>query len=236
MYCIYQITCLANGDYYIGRSFKVTQRFKRHITMLKNNQHNRHFQNVWNKYGEQSFLFEIIEVNQSIKENQDREQYFLDMFECPLNKSRQANGLALFGEDNGFYGRKHSEETLQKISESKKGQIYGPCPEERRQKISEANKGRVITQDQRAKISATLMGKSYATPESKLKVVENGRITREAKATHYLWYNRNSGEEFLGTVRMLREKYPNLHYGTLYAVSAGGKFTYKDWLCLCLLK
>ena len=56
------------------------------------------------------------------------------------------------GESNPFYGKHHSEETKQKISESKQGKNYGRCgenapmygkhhSEETKQKLSEATKG-----------------------------------------------------------------------------------------------
>lgn len=58
---IYQITCTANSRKYIGSSLSIERRFTDHKTRLKYNKHrNSHLQNAWNKYGKDSFIFEIV--------------------------------------------------------------------------------------------------------------------------------------------------------------------------------
>lgn len=60
---IYQITNLVNGYFYIGSSVDITSRFGNHRhTLRKNNHNNPKLQNAWNKYGEQNFSFDIIEL------------------------------------------------------------------------------------------------------------------------------------------------------------------------------
>ena len=59
---IYKITNLINKKYYIGSSLDIKRRWKEHRRNLIKNKHNNiHLQKSWNKYGENSFLFEIIE-------------------------------------------------------------------------------------------------------------------------------------------------------------------------------
>jgi hypothetical protein len=50
---------------------------------------------------------------------------------------------ALFGEDNGFFGKRHSDDSRRRISKNRKGK--GTCPKspETRAKMSEAAKRRV---------------------------------------------------------------------------------------------
>lgn len=60
---IYQITNLVNGYFYIGSSLDIASRFGNHRhTLRKNNHNNPKLQNAWNKYGEQNFSFDIIEL------------------------------------------------------------------------------------------------------------------------------------------------------------------------------
>lgn len=58
---IYQITCTANGKIYIGSSVNIKSRISGHKSKLNKGCHdNKYLQNAWNKYGESSFIFEII--------------------------------------------------------------------------------------------------------------------------------------------------------------------------------
>lgn len=60
---IYRITNLVSGHFYIGSSVDIISRFGNHRhTLRKNNHNNPKLQNAWNKYGEQNFSFDIIEL------------------------------------------------------------------------------------------------------------------------------------------------------------------------------
>ena len=53
---IYKFTCLEDGKIYIGSSIELHTRKRNHLTDLRNGNHiNHHFQNAYNKYGEDSF-------------------------------------------------------------------------------------------------------------------------------------------------------------------------------------
>lgn len=59
---IYQILNAANEKRYIGRTTNLKSRKNQHFTALrKGKHHSNHLQYAWNKYGEDSFLFEILE-------------------------------------------------------------------------------------------------------------------------------------------------------------------------------
>ena len=65
-------------------------------------------------------------------------------------------------------GRKMSEETKHKISESKKGIKIGSRSEEFKRKMSEIQKGKIISEEQRKKISVTMKGK-HNSPNTEFK-------------------------------------------------------------------
>lgn len=81
---VYKIVNLINNKVYIGSTaskggFK--KRWSYHLTDLRQNKHHsRHLQRAWNKYGEQSFLFEIIEIIEDVSVILEREQYYIDNF------------------------------------------------------------------------------------------------------------------------------------------------------------
>lgn len=106
VYCI--LNTITNKQY-IGstsESFKI--RFIHHKWSLKNNKHkNSHLQHAWNKYGEDVFIFKVIEeVEDMILE---REQYWIDQqdFESLYNINPFATG-----------GTQFSEETIKKRTQS----------------------------------------------------------------------------------------------------------------------
>jgi group I intron endonuclease len=76
---IYRLTCVPTGKIYIGSSHKINIRWTRHkYTLNKNKHENPYLQNAWNKYGEDGFLFEIIE-NVPRDKLVEREQHWLDL-------------------------------------------------------------------------------------------------------------------------------------------------------------
>ena len=79
---IYFIRNTKTGSAYVGSSVNsFNKRWGDHRYMLRNNIHpNRHLQNAWNKYGEESFLFEIAETIENDEMILQREQYWMDVF------------------------------------------------------------------------------------------------------------------------------------------------------------
>ena len=62
MVVIYKITCLINNWVYVGVTVNMYQRKHTHKSALKKGNHgNKQLQNDYNKYGENSFVFEIVE-------------------------------------------------------------------------------------------------------------------------------------------------------------------------------
>lgn len=94
---IYKITNKITGVYYVGSSMNIKTRFKTHQNRLKGNTHpNRYLQSAWNKYGEDNFIFEVVQevdVN-SHKELYKIEQEYLDVIsrETAYNLTYVAKG------------------------------------------------------------------------------------------------------------------------------------------------
>jgi group I intron endonuclease len=90
---IYKITCLKNGRFYVGSTVNLKERWQTHRSRLrKGNHENPYLQNTWNKYGEASFVFQIIEnVEESLLF--DVEQSYLDALDA-CNKGFNISTLA----------------------------------------------------------------------------------------------------------------------------------------------
>ena len=79
---IYKITNIQNNKVYIGQSTDVEDRIAHHRSSLRHNKHeNSHLQRSWNKYGEDSFVFEILDICEE-QALDDKERYYIEMYQA----------------------------------------------------------------------------------------------------------------------------------------------------------
>jgi len=148
---IYRIVCVKNGRYYYGSAKNVHRRWGAHKRQLINkNHHNQVVQRTWNKYGEESFRFELVEDKLF-----DVEDGYLAAHvgksNC-MNMSRIARCPSLYGNDNPA----KRPDVRKKISEALKGHKIS---DETKEKIRTSKVGQVISDEVRRKISVTKTGK-----------------------------------------------------------------------------
>jgi len=105
---IYCIENLVDGKGYIGQSKDIKRRFICHLSNLRKNKHgNIHLQRAWNKYGEKSFGFNILELCDSNLLD-DREIFNIEQYKV-------FSGVYNL-KDGGTNGIKYSKESRLKIS------------------------------------------------------------------------------------------------------------------------
>ena len=118
---VYKIVNNINGKIYIGSTgskggFK--KRWSYHLDGLRHNKHHSiHLQRAWNKYGVQSFTFEIIEVIENINILLEREQFYLDFYQSYDIKI----GYNICKIAGSSLGIKKTPEQCLKMSEFRKG-------------------------------------------------------------------------------------------------------------------
>lgn len=143
MAVIYRITNMENGNFYIGSADSFARREWQHKYTLRRNEHkNPHLQAAWNKYGEEMFVFEIVET---IPEGEDQlvwEDKWLrecvgkeDCYNVNTLATAPRLGLTLSEESKA----KISEKVRQAVAEGRGG-AFVPS-EETRQKMSDSMKG-----------------------------------------------------------------------------------------------
>jgi group I intron endonuclease len=75
---IYKIINLVNNKFYVGSTINQKVRFRQHRKLLRGSRHHcKHLQAAWNKYGEDKFLFAILEIVPETLRLQDVEQKYL---------------------------------------------------------------------------------------------------------------------------------------------------------------
>ena len=140
---VYQIRNLLDGKVYVGRSVTVEKRWSGHRTALRNGSHrNPHLQAAWLKYGEESFVFELLEE--------------VPPDGLPVREGHYCNALCVFDPRRGYNldvvdtsgGQTVSVESRRKMSASKKGKP-GPW----------AGKTRVMSAEHKAKILAAAVSR-----------------------------------------------------------------------------
>jgi group I intron endonuclease len=117
---IYKITHIASSRMYIGSAINFVKRWSDHRTKLRKNIHdNKRLQNFWNKYGEDSFKFDIVEVIENpVKETLEvREQYWINYY----NSADRNVGFNLRKIAQSNLGFKMSKETKLKMRLAKLG-------------------------------------------------------------------------------------------------------------------
>lgn len=115
---IYCITNIENGKLYIGQAHSIKHRFSTHRSELRGGyHHNNHLQNAWNKYGEDSFSFEIMNICDE-SELDDLETHFIALYDS-TNQD-----LGYNKETGGNMNKSMSSESCIKISESSNSTGY----------------------------------------------------------------------------------------------------------------
>ena len=127
MYVTYKITCRGNAKNYYGSTSDIVHRKYSHFKMLNGNRHNnKHIQHAFNKYGNGAFYLEVINTFDSREKMIDAEQLLLDTYgKTSFNISPSAKGPVLYGEKNGFFGKKHSKESKLQMRNAKLGTNSG---------------------------------------------------------------------------------------------------------------
>lgn len=211
---IYKIRNVVNDKFYVGSTNSTKVRFKNHRRLLRNGKHHcKHLQAAWNKYGEDCFKFEVIEVVKDDSALWNAENAWLTQWvgrpECyNSGRSAEAPNRGLPKEDNPLTGRVRPQEVNEQVSQSLKG--YYAENEHPRQgkkhtpetlaKIA-ANRtppsgenhyryGKAVSEEIRKKIGDAQRGKKKAprtfTPEGLARAQENmRRNAREQKPTDF---------------------------------------------------
>lgn len=187
-----------NDKVYIGQSKDIHRRWKHHRNLLKRIAHdNPHMQNLFNKYGESSLKFSILEECLNLSE---REAFWIETVEprFRLNLHAVADVIPVSLEtririSEAKKGKPLSEAHKEKLSIShidqvswNKGKKTKPISKEHKLKISKANKGRVLKFSDEHKLN---ISKSWE--KRRLIPVSQDTKNKLSQASKESWKKRN---------------------------------------------
>ena len=177
---IYTITSRKTSKVYVGSSVRTANRWRVHQRDLRKGVHpNLHLQRHVDKYGLEDLVFEVVRVESNPARRLGFEELLIAGLFGPACFNQATSAKA------PMTGRKHSPETLAKMSATAKGR---PFPEGAHAKSLVTNTGRTLTPEHLAKMSAGLKGKGLGrklSPEhaAKARVARIGKThTPETKA------------------------------------------------------
>lgn len=161
-YVIYKTTNLINGKYYIGK----------HQTKNINDRYfgsGKAILDAIKKYGKKNFSKEILYVFDNERDMNLKEKEIIT--EEYISTDKNYN-MGVGGEGGPhFKGRKHSPETLKKITEANRRKKQSP---ETRAKIANANKNRIFSKDTIEKLS----GKNNSQYGTRWSWINDGQTTK----------------------------------------------------------
>ncbi len=203
---VYEITCKSNARKYIGSSCFTELRFSKHRGKLRHNKHHCvMLQRAWNKYGEDAFVFQIVEIC-TLDTRLQREQHYLDSLwdtgvlynsarRAEAGAGRHTTATRLLLSEAGKRRPPHSEATRKQLSVSNTGkkrspesiarmtaaqQHRGPMSEAQKKLLSVANKGKKHTQEAVEKIIKAGIGRKHsATSIAKMAAAKTGKHPNE---------------------------------------------------------
>ena len=227
---IYKITNKLNGKYYVGSAININYgcrgRWACHIRGLNGNYHyNHHLQSAWNKYGKDTFEFQIVDIVPADKTLiLLTEQVYLDIAKLEQDRCYNTKFIAGGGEYISESGRN-------KISEYNRTRIFSI---ETRNKIGDKLRGQKRAAE--VKKNQSIRAKiHYSKPENKAKLIAMNRRVDYAKValtnsdkTIYKFINITTNEIFEGTKLEFRMKY-NLNKTNIAGVVKKRRKSVSGW-------
>lgn len=147
---IYKIQNAVDGRMYIGQSVHPEKRAKRHF--WRNNKCVK-LGNAIQHHGQDSFYFSVLYWCKDKADADEVEALLIDLADTRANGYNITPGGCGTGagQDNPFFGRRHTEETKTLLSNGKRGV---PMSESARQKIADANRNRTMAETTKEKLRA----------------------------------------------------------------------------------
>jgi len=209
---IYRAYNTINKKSYIGQTiYPLYKRIGEHKSYSKNLSYV--FYKSIRKYGWDNISWEVLCECDSKEELDEMEFHYIKQYHSHISD----NGYNMTtGGSSGMYGLIHTDETKQKISNSKTGKSIKPFTEDHKQRISDANRGKKLgphTNDHNKKISDANRGKILDPSKTKKCIIIS------PDWVEYCGFSINSLSSYL-----------NLPPVTMRRIANGERSQHKGWV------
>lgn len=201
---VYMITCILNKRIYVGSATDLRHRHRVHFrTLRQNKHHNLYLQRAWNKYGEEAFTFEILELVLVPEMLTAREQYWFDKLK-PFGR----RGFNMTPNAGSSLGTKRTPESIEKVRLVHLGRKASP---ETRERMRQSHLGMKRTPESIEKSRQGHIGKKHS-PEAIEKI-------RQASLGNTHSVGRKHSPETIEKIRQIKstpeaiEKNRQFHFG-----------------------
>ena len=152
MGCVYRLLNTCTGMSYIGyTTCPIKIRMRKHKNDDPKSE-NLLIGHAISEYGWGFFTYSILYESDDIEKLLEKERYYIKELNTlnPNGYNMTAGGRQLFGEENPFYGKKHSEKTKRLLSEfrstctAEKNSFYGKHHSEKTKALIRAKKARPV--------------------------------------------------------------------------------------------
>ena len=177
---VYIIQNTTTNLYYIGSSKDIKNRWRQHRYLLRRGQHHSpHLQRSWDKYGEESFVFEILEEC-SVDHLIATEQRFFENMKPAYNVCPKANGVQ--GRPSKFKGEKRSytADARFNMGSAWRGKSL---TDDTKRLMSETRKGRTKSDEWKSKIAESVRKKHERPSEAMI----SGRAKTAQGNSEWKW-------------------------------------------------
>lgn len=181
---VYAIRHINSGKMYVGSSKNIESRwlYAHLATLLKGQHFNHKLQNAWNKYGQDQFVHEILEVVDA-SYLQEREQYFINELKAIENGYNIVKDVL-----RPSLGRIVSAETRAKLSRAGKGHFVS---QETRQKLRKAHTGKRLSSVTKERLREANLGHKVSK-QTRQKMSESSGWIRTDKHIQALQAGRDA--------------------------------------------
>jgi len=187
---VYALECSTTGKTYVGCSRNIEGRLRTHVNALRAGKHgNGKLQNSWNKYGERSFTFSVLQYTSDIYACEKRWVRAFDAEKTGLNLTEGGDGCAMNSASEVSERRAkitaaiRTKEVREKIGAWSKKQ-WAENYDSMCQARSDAAKKQWADPEMKAKTSALRKARWAArSPEERAAIMKKMLATRKANAS-----------------------------------------------------